>query len=581
MRKHVYGKKTAQSAFTVSNIFSESSPAKTASRPATREEKTANDILVAADALQSLQIQDEDSSSSRIQPRRRALSRRDGKLRPNSKHGIQDGEKECTKTKTVKQTAQKPTGRRRSRSDVVSEDEKVTDLSSMDQISNDELCDPYVRPLLALTNEQKLPLQFEEWSDNLIPHFTISKIAEASYSEVYRLSLLDEHPTLTTADESVLKLIAIKPPHSLDMKKSKARQRREENMSSMEDIESEVRLLKRMTEIPGFTNYRAVHILQGRPSKPFVQAWKEWNKARRKGEKSEFPDPSRKANYEENQYWAVIEMQDAGTDVERLLEEKSKTNAPREPDDGFSITSIWSTWDIFWQMVLAVAKGESEARFEHRDLHLGNICVRRKNDMQHITLADDPWKLKLGFTNLELTIIDYTLSRADMSNTLKSRPQSSHSSSSQSTLVSIFSKASGQADIAYNPLHKQPRIFEGDAEDDYQYEIYRHMRSIVEASAIGSEEIWEPYQPKTNLLWLHFVLFKLSESLLWPSEQTKKSKDRTQRKALELEDILTQVEDLLNVDRLLGQAECLISSAAELVAIALEQGWLDQDDINS
>jgi serine/threonine-protein kinase haspin len=264
-----------------------------------------------------------------------------------------------------------------------------------------------------------------------------------------------------------------------------------------------------------------------------------------------------------------------------LLEEKSKTNAPREPDDGFSITSIWSTWDIFWQMVLAVAKGESEARFEHRDLHLGNICVRRKNDMQHITLADDPWKLKLGFTNLELTIIDYTLSRADMSNTLKSRPQSSHSSSSQSTLDSIFSKASGQADIAYNPLHKQPRIFEGDAEDDYQYEIYRHMRSIVEASAIGGGEIWEPYQPKTNLLWLHFVLFKLSESLLWPSEQTKKSKDRTQRKALELEDILTQVEDLLNVDRLLGQAECLISSAAELVAIALEQGWLDQDDINS
>jgi serine/threonine-protein kinase haspin len=438
-----------------------------------------------------------------------------------------------------------------------------------------------VRRLIALTNEQQVPLKFEEWSNTLAQHFGISKIAEASYSEVYRLSLLDQHPTLTTADESVLKLIAIKPPfHDVCTKKTKAQQRREEDMSSVSDIMSEVRLLKRMTEIPGFTNYRALHILQGRPSQPFIQAWKEWNKARRKGEKSEFPDPGRKASYDEDQYWAVIEMQDAGTDVERLLEVQVKEKDDRV-EDGTAIRSIWATWDIFWQTVLAVAKGESEARFEHRDLHLGNICVRRKDGSEEHTATEDGLERKLGFSNFETTIIDYTLSRADMSTLVPSRPQSSYSGTSGSSLASASSITSTDIEIAYNPLQNQPKIFEGDAEVDYQYEIYRYMRTIVGSGSLSEGDIWHPYQPKTNILWLHFILHKLCETLQWPSETAKRSQTKRQMKALELEEVLAQVENLLNIERLMGEEECLLTSAAELVAVALEQGWLDQEDINS
>jgi serine/threonine-protein kinase haspin len=107
------------------------------------------------------------------------------------------------------------------------------------------------------------------------------------------------------------------------------------------------------------------------------------------------------------------------------------------------------------------------------------------------------------------------------------------------------------------------------------------MRTIVEAHPGEDADHWRRYQPKTNLLWLHFVLFKLCETLYWPSEHSPKRKDRKQKKALVLESIMVQVEDLLSVERLVGEEESVFGSAAELVAVALEQGWLDQEDINA
>merc|ERR1711981_500571 len=107
------------------------------------------------------------------------------------------------------------------------------------------------------------------------------------------------------------------------------------------------------------------------------------------------------------------------------------------------------------------------------------------------------------------------------------------------------------------------------------------MRTLVQSSSKKDSDCWRHHQPKTNLLWLHFVLFMLCKTLQWPSDISPKRKDKEQKKALGLEEILVQVEDLLSIDRLLGDEESVLMSAAELVAIALEQGWLDQDDINS
>lgn len=170
----------------------------------------------------------------------------------------------------------------------------------------------------------------------------------------------------TKADESVLKLIALKAPPSKSTLTA-AQKRKQAAMSAIDHVASEVRLLKRMSPVPGFTNFRDVRIVQGRLPTHFVKAWKDYDE---NVKKSLFPDPSRKNTYEETQLWAVVEMQDAGTDLETVLEiektvddeEVEEENFPQRPE--WRQISVWAAWDIFWKAACAIAKGEGWAEFE-------------------------------------------------------------------------------------------------------------------------------------------------------------------------------------------------------------------------
>ncbi|KAK5698388.1 hypothetical protein LTR17_023723, partial [Elasticomyces elasticus] len=64
--------------------------------------------------------------------------------------------------------------------------------------------------LLQLSSHRLTP--FSDWADLLSTHFSLTKIAEASFGEVYRLSLLEQLPGLSASDESVFKVIALQPP---------------------------------------------------------------------------------------------------------------------------------------------------------------------------------------------------------------------------------------------------------------------------------------------------------------------------------------------------------------------------------
>ena len=422
---------------------------------------------------------------------------------------------------------------------------------------------------------------FTEWSNQLSNHFAITKIAEASFAEVYRLSLLEDLSAFDTADESVLKVIALKPPEDslppVEKKKERvAALKKAEAMSKVADVANEVKLLQRMASIPGFTNFRDVRVIQGRPPQSFIKAFRDFNteqKARGK-EASIFPDPAKKGSYGDEQLWAVIEMQDAGTDLERLVERGS-------------MRGIWGVWDVFWQVVLALGKGEEGAEFEHRDLHMGNICVRGGDAARE---GEIDVKRKLHFTGLETTVIDYTLSRALLSS--KTPP----------------AKAESDQEIAYHDLAhpSNASIFEGDSTEEYQYDIYRYMRGCVVAgdaywnpSALTSstdvserkegveaaDSPWRAHNPKTNLLWLHYALHTLLDQLDWPSATKAPSKKKNSgadhakwKRANDLEHALLRVQDLLDPGVLCG-AEGLASAGA-LVGLALEEGWLDVGDLD-
>ncbi len=360
--------------------------------------------------------------------------------------------------------------------------------------------------------------------------------------------------------ESVLKVVALKTPPDAPLpcqsserairdregqmaKELEEREEKDAYKSHVADVLSEVKLLQNLNYIPGFTNFRDLTILQGRPSSSFNNAWKAWNKTRPRGKKSYFPDPSKKTNYEDTQLWAVVEMQDAGTDCEKLMENGG-------------LGTIWEIWDVFWGVCLSVAKAEEACRFEHRDLHMGNICVRSSRiaqDIMHPKIKD-PLRRRFQFTGLETTVIDYTLSRADIvahERTLTPSPSTFHAKSP--------SHADSMAnEVAYLDLNKDPALFSGDATEEYQYEIYRYMRNaalynnplqsplqslpqepdipatprrsprknthirfrsevpetpVKPASNESIEEekgnVWKSFHPKTNLLWTHFLLHKL------------------------------------------------------------------------
>ncbi|KAH7392217.1 hypothetical protein DE146DRAFT_661940 [Phaeosphaeria sp. MPI-PUGE-AT-0046c] len=497
----------------------------------------------------------------------------------------------------------------------------------------EDIYSTYAAPLLSLSYGRKV-VPFERWSSELEPHFDITKIAEASFSEVYRLSSLNS--VSAPSQESVLKVVALKTPpeapfpcqiqaravRDREGQLAKEMAEREENdvwKSDIADVLSEVKLLQNLNHIPGFTNFRDLTILQGRPSPAFADAWKSWNKSRPRGKKSEFPDPSKKISYEDTQLWAIVEMQDAGTDCEKIMEYGG-------------LSSIWEVWDVFWGVCLSVAKAEEACRFEHRDLHMGNICVRSSRSGGKVTdvTVNDPIRRKFRFTGLETTVIDYTLSRAEM---LPS-PSRRSSCSTGCTTTPTSTPDSSELDVAWLDLNKDPALFEGDASEEYQYEIYRYMRgaalfknpmqSVAESEipeiprrsprknthirfdedesdsahktttsspARTEENIWKSFHPKTNLVWTHFLLHKLlthleacvnvpsslSTKQIMANVESDEEPAKIKKKAMKLHSVLKKVSERL-CPVALGQEESL-GSVKELVVLALEERWVRVGDV--
>ncbi|KAF9696342.1 hypothetical protein EKO04_005663 [Ascochyta lentis] len=495
----------------------------------------------------------------------------------------------------------------------------------------------YVSPLLSFSDGTRITT-FEQWSSALEPHFEITKIAEASFSEVYRLSAISA--TTGMKEESVLKLVALKTPPEAPLpcqmvertirdregqvaKELEEREEKDAYKSHVADVLSEVKLLQNLNHIPGFTNFRDLTVLQGRPSSSFNNAWKAWNKARPRGKKSYFPDPSKKTSYEDTQLWAVVEMQDAGIDCEKLM-------------DSEGLGTIWEVWDVFWGVCMSVAKAEEACQFEHRDLHMGNICVRSSRPETNVAVPTikDSLRRRFRFTGLETTVIDYTLSRADIV-THQGTPTSSPSALNNAPQSGPHFTGD---EVAYLDLNKDPALFEGDAAEEYQYEIYRYMRGAAlynnplqsepspepevpetprrsprknthirfgevpetpqkpSQDAATDTNIWRRFHPKTNLVWTHFLLHKLLNHLKGYEPEHLSTTDimtnvelgddasmpgaalRVKKKAVKLHKVLQRVSELL-CPVALGQ-EGSLGSVKELVILAVEERWLRVSDVS-
>ncbi|KAI9852769.1 MAG: hypothetical protein M1838_005527 [Thelocarpon superellum] len=407
----------------------------------------------------------------------------------------------------------------------------------------------FLQPLLRHSNEpthRDGPVGFDQWAERISARFLIQKIAEASYGEVYRLSYRD-NPDSPVLLESILKVVALKPQKGTGPRKLKTG-----HMSAVQDVAMEVENLLRLNEIPGFTNFRDVFVLSGRMPQRFVEAWMTYVS---NGAETLFPDPSDESSYAEDQLWAVIEMENAGTDMDRIR-----------------LRTDLQVWDVFWGVAIALAKAEETVDFEHRDLHLGNICVRPAyGDSLGLNMPDavcEPVRRgqKFGLTMLRTTIIDYNLSRSLMDDGTETQ-------------------------LVHYDLEKDEELFQGRGE--YQYDVYRYMRLAVAvpqppipllasgepASTPLARPDWSRSQLYTNVLWLHHLLVRLRE--LRTAEPPKMGGEPIEAAVI----VAEQVAELLPVMEAIldprGRTSVDIRSAKDLVLWAMGAGYLGLEDVIS
>lgn len=212
---------------------------------------------------------------------------------------------------------------------------------------HDTKANAYVRPIL---NEALSPLSsqsiqmFSTWASRSATMFHVAKLAEGSYGEVYKLHLREEgsRPAVSKSKlaklraygDGVFKVVPLRAQSGPGSKK----------FTSIDEIVSEVKMLKYLDPIPGFARFREIHVVQGRFPEIYQNAWDHYKKTK---DDCMNPNPANKKAYPDTQLWAIIEMDDAGCELEK-----------------FSWSSTFQIYDIFWGVAMALARAEEYALFE-------------------------------------------------------------------------------------------------------------------------------------------------------------------------------------------------------------------------
>ncbi|KAF4622651.1 hypothetical protein G7Y89_g14377 [Cudoniella acicularis] len=314
------------------------------------------------------------------------------------------------------------------------------------------LTPPHLAPIIeAYRKDAGRVLEIKDWHDLIAPLSTITKIAEASYAEVYRIEAYQQ--------TSILKMIRLQSPTDPDSL----------HISSaikISSVLSELRIMNALTEIPGFVTFKDAHLIQGKTTDFFKRAYNEYAEEK---DGSEFPDPD---SYTNHTLFLAIELGDAGTVL-----------------DEFKLFTIAEVWDILLSTIAALGKGEIDCEFEHRDLHENNICIDRP--LMPRARENPELPIRFGFSGLEITLIDYGLSRASLK----------------------------CGDVVYLDLEEDLSIFQA-SDGNPQFNAYKKMRTHLftgtrtmykktwhnaASRSLSNGHTWSEHIPYTNVIWISYL----------------------------------------------------------------------------
>ncbi|KAI1743562.1 hypothetical protein F4680DRAFT_348148 [Xylaria scruposa] len=491
-----YGKQSKKPRAAAGRLFVElpQTPMRTAKTALVDEPATDDDETLAklAHSLSTIKIQDEniEPTESPLPPRRR--TRQSVLLDPP----------EDTTIKPL--TPLKPTLPESQPRTEAQEDEEVESAPSL--------------------QEESKALQILSWADVCAPGDSIIKIAEASYAEVYRVT--NERGT------SIIKVIRMSSPIKPQTKTQQKSGLVDEEPHSESDLLGELQISEWLADIPGFVVYKERYIVQGKACRELLETHQAFHKKLKRQDPDRlqfYPSPSR---YLDGTKFLVVELGDAGTALE-----------------DFELATADQLWDIFFHVAVALARAEVGIEFEHRDLHEGNLCIRKVSEP--IPKDERDRSGYFGFSGLEITILDYGLSRA----------RGVHSS----------------APVAYD-LERDLSIFT--SEHAAQCRVYRQMRSFLlrgdrvclppkdhrkpYADGIDGPITWTIHEPYTNVLWLAYLYEWMVENF----RGLKKELNSFKRTTKELWSYLNPEAD----ESMPGFA-----SASDILCYAVEIGWIDED----
>ncbi|CAK7197638.1 hypothetical protein SEUCBS139899_000286 [Sporothrix eucalyptigena] len=366
------------------------------------------------------------------------------------------------------------------------------------------------------------------WADMCPPGDRIEKIAEASYAEVYRVT--NERGT------SIIKAIRLASPIKPQTKAQVRSGLVDEEPHDEEDLRGELTISEWLADIPGFVVYKERYIVRGRAPKDLLETHQTFHRRAKRQDPDRlqfYPSPSR---YLDDTRFLVIELGDAGRALEDVV-----------------LDSVSQLWDVFLHVAIALARAEDQINFEHRDLHEGNLCVRQVAQPRN-KADDDNSPVVFGFSGLDITILDYGLSRAeDMDDDDRAEP------------------------IAFD-LEKDLSLFTSTHAD--QCKVYRQMRSHLlkgdrvhlppachqkpyDAGPDGEPISWKDYNPYTNVLWLAYLYGYLVRNFSGDKQDLVRFRRATR-------------EMWLHMSPDAPPSILSFSSATDIVRFAVEAGWLTE-----
>nr|XP_050861834.1 uncharacterized protein LOC127069144 isoform X1 [Vespula vulgaris]XP_050861835.1 uncharacterized protein LOC127069144 isoform X1 [Vespula vulgaris]XP_050861836.1 uncharacterized protein LOC127069144 isoform X1 [Vespula vulgaris]XP_050861837.1 uncharacterized protein LOC127069144 isoform X1 [Vespula vulgaris]XP_050861838.1 uncharacterized protein LOC127069144 isoform X1 [Vespula vulgaris] len=278
------------------------------------------------------------------------------------------------------------------------------------------------------------------------------KIGEGVYGEVF---LYEKN-----RQKSVLKIIPIEGVQLVNGEPQK----------KFNEILSEIVIAKELHNLrfnenhntSGFVEVKSIKCIEGKYPKEMVHLWKKYDE-----EKTSDNDcPS---IFDEKQLYISLELGHGGQDLE-----------------SFEFHTAVEAHTLFIQTALALAIAERSLKFEHRDLHWGNILISH-TDEEYIYYKLDNKNISVLSNGIKVCIIDFTLSRM-----------------------------SYQGCCIFNDLALDPTLFT--AQGEYQFEIYRLMKDKLQNN-------WQEFEPYTNILWLHYVLDKMLTMVRYKKKNLKKHKN--------------------------------------------------------